>query len=262
MTSAPGCSVSRWVIPIANTAASVLNEAQRRIGLSGRPNVYTRWYAAAHGAEYLNASWCDMKVTYDARHSDTAKAVLPKGDRAYTVYHAEDFQNAGLWKSGTTANVIKYAYPGCVVFFDWNGTNVIGAIDHVGYVVKNLRDGRLITVEGNTADSVKLRVRGADVIAGFGTPKYDAPTPVIIKPVNAYPYMAGTYVQKGWQNSSGVRLIQGRLNTLGWRPLLTADGDFGTKTENAVKWFQRMFSLTVDGVVGPQTWGKLFPVAK
>ncbi len=246
---------------MANTAASVLNEAQKHLGLSGRPNVFTRWYAGLHGSAYLNAAWCDMKVSYDADHSGARKAVLPKGDRAYTVTHAEDFQDAGLWKSGTVDNINRYAYPGCVVFFDWNATNVIGAIDHVGYVVKPLGGGRLITVEGNTGDAVKLRVRGADVIAGFGTPKYDAPVVPVIKPVNKYPYKSGTFIHKGWMNSAGVKVVQSRINTLGYRPKLTADGDFGTKTENAVKWFQRMAGIHVDGVVGPQTWGKLFPAA-
>lgn len=247
---------------MTNTAASVLNEAQRRIGLSGRPNLYTRWYASRNGTEYLDAAWCNMKVSYDAHHADARKAVLLKGDRAYTVYHAEDFQDAGLWKSGTVANIDRYAYPGCVVFFDWNGTNVIGAIDHVGYVVRKLGGGRLVTVEGNTSDAVKLRVRGADVIAGFGMPKYDAPTQVVIKPTNKYPYKSTTIMQKGWQSSKGVKLVQGRLNTIGYRPMLMDDGDFGTKTELGVKWFQRKAHIEVDGMIGPETWGKLFPVTK
>lgn len=38
---------------------------------------------------------------------------------------------------------------------------------------------------------------------------------------------------------------------------LTVDGKFGTKTENAVKAFQRLYGLTVDGVVGPKTWAAL-----
>lgn len=241
-----------------NTAAAVLNEAHKHLGLSGRPNVFTRWYSRRNGTEYLTAAWCNMKVTYDAVTSGAAKAVLLRGDRAYTVYHAQDFQGAGLWRSGTVGNIIAYAYPGCVVFFDWDGTNALSRIDHVGYVVQNLKDGRLITVEGNTADSVKLRVRGADVIAGFGTPKYDTATPVVIKPVTKYPYKAGTFIQKGWQGSAGVRLAQGRFNALGYKPVLMVDGNFGTKTENAVKWFQKKNKLTVDGVIGPETWGAMF----
>lgn len=38
---------------------------------------------------------------------------------------------------------------------------------------------------------------------------------------------------------------------------LTADGKFGSKTEQAVKDFQRLYGLTVDGVVGEKTWDAL-----
>jgi peptidoglycan hydrolase-like protein with peptidoglycan-binding domain len=37
----------------------------------------------------------------------------------------------------------------------------------------------------------------------------------------------------------------------------SADGVFGPKTLEAVITFQRDFQLTVDGLVGPQTWGAL-----
>jgi len=35
------------------------------------------------------------------------------------------------------------------------------------------------------------------------------------------------------------------------------DGDFGNETRDWVKKFQREKKITVDGIVGPQTWGKL-----
>lgn len=38
---------------------------------------------------------------------------------------------------------------------------------------------------------------------------------------------------------------------------ITADGKFGSKTEAAVKNFQKLYGLTVDGVVGPKTWDAL-----
>ncbi|MHB0955538.1 MAG: NlpC/P60 family protein [Pirellulaceae bacterium] len=40
-------------------------------------------------------------------------------------------------------------------------------------------------------------------------------------------------------------------------PNLTADGDFGPRTERAVRAFQTQHGLSADGIVGPQTWAKL-----
>lgn len=244
---------------MANTAAAVLNEAHKHIGVSGRPNTFTRWYARRNGVAFLTAPWCNMFVSWTAVAAGAAKAVLLKGDRAYTVWHAQDFQDAGQWRSGTAGNIAAFAHPGAVVFFDWGGSNALSRIDHVGYVVKNLGDGRVVTLEGNTGDAVKLHVRGPDVIAGFGTPKYDVVKPLVIKSVSRYPYKPGTFMRKGWQDSSGVRMVQRRATALGYRPVLKVDGDFGTKTENAVTWIQRKLKLTVDGVVGPKTWGAMFP---
>jgi murein L,D-transpeptidase YcbB/YkuD len=42
-----------------------------------------------------------------------------------------------------------------------------------------------------------------------------------------------------------------------FKPLLAKDGQFGTLTTNAVKDFQRKKGLSVDGIVGPQTWHAL-----
>ncbi|OKH52827.1 hypothetical protein NIES2101_13285 [Calothrix sp. HK-06] len=50
-----------------------------------------------------------------------------------------------------------------------------------------------------------------------------------------------------------VQHLQQDLNLLKYGPL-TVDGDFGAKTETAVKHFQSNNKLTVDGIVGPQTW--------
>lgn len=38
---------------------------------------------------------------------------------------------------------------------------------------------------------------------------------------------------------------------------LAIDGIFGAGTQSAVRAFQRKYNLDVDGIVGPQTWGKL-----
>ncbi|MDR1638578.1 MAG: peptidoglycan-binding protein [Clostridiales bacterium] len=55
-----------------------------------------------------------------------------------------------------------------------------------------------------------------------------------------------------------VRLVQNYINALSVRypsiPRISVDGIYGTGTKEAVRAFQRLFSLTADGIVGPSTW--------
>ena len=59
-----------------------------------------------------------------------------------------------------------------------------------------------------------------------------------------------------------VRILQRQLNRIADNypaiPRLSAiDGYFGVETEEAVRAFQRIFNLTVDGIVGKATWYKV-----
>ncbi|MBO2440031.1 CHAP domain-containing protein [Actinomadura nitritigenes] len=229
----------------------MLAEARKSLGMSGRPNTITKEYAARHGDEFLKASWCDMAVTYWARHSGNAGAVLLGGDRAYTVWHAEDFQKAGRWHAGTTAQV-DAAKPGDIVFFDWGASNSVSAIDHVGVVEKALGGGRVQTIEGNTSDACKRRVRGADVIAGYGRPDYsgDNWTEAIVGKL--------PQVSKG-DTGEHVESVQGLLLARS-HPEVAVNGHFDDTTEAAVKAVQKWGGVTADGIVGPDTWPVLLRV--
>lgn len=140
----------------------------------GEPNAIHRWYGSRNGAYYSKGStpWCQMTITWAAWHSGHYSAVCPNGDRAYTVWGAEDGAQLGRWHNGTADNIKRYAEPGAIVYMDWDGHDGIPPVDHVGIVEKNLGDGRVITIEGNTGDACKRRVRGASVIAGFWNPDY------------------------------------------------------------------------------------------
>jgi N-acetylmuramoyl-L-alanine amidase len=63
--------------------------------------------------------------------------------------------------------------------------------------------------------------------------------------------------------SSGkdVYELQGRLKFLGYYDG-KVDGNFGSKTQNAVTWFQWKFGMKADGVVGPKTKLKLWEATK
>jgi peptidoglycan hydrolase-like protein with peptidoglycan-binding domain len=56
-------------------------------------------------------------------------------------------------------------------------------------------------------------------------------------------------------SGSAVRAAQAALNAHGYS--LAVDGSFGPATNNAVRSYQSYYRLTIDGIVGPQTWRKL-----
>lgn len=240
------------------TAADMLAAARADLGLSGRPNKITRDYASRHGDAFLTAPWCDMAITYWARKSGNEKAVLPGGDRAYTVWHAQDFQRIGRWYPGTVANVNK-AKPGDIVFFDWGGTDGIAYIDHVGVVEKVLGGGRVQTIEGNTGDAVKRRVRDASTIAGYGRPAYDGKSSggggntKDDKRTSKAPPWPGVYFRyPPYTRHASVRTWQAQMRKRGWR--IDVDGVYGPQSRSVCRAFQQEKGLEVDGVVGPVTW--------
>lgn len=81
-------------------------------------------------------------------------------------------------------------------------------------------------------------------------------------PLRGYtPSYPGTPLQRGSRGPNVVR-IQVILNRVGQNypaipRISSVDGIFGPETENAVRAFQRIFGLTVDGIVGKATWYQL-----
>lgn len=64
-------------------------------------------------------------------------------------------------------------------------------------------------------------------------------------------------VQQG-SNGDAVRAVQSQIHSRGdGASQITIDGIFGPVTNDAVRAFQTILGLTVDGIVGPQTWNHL-----
>lgn len=251
------------------TAESMLAAARKYLGTVGRPNVLTRRYASRHGDVFLNAPWCDIAVTEYARESGNAAAVLPDGDRAFTVWHAEDGRDLGRWYPGTSDNIREHALPGAVIFFDWDGTDRIGAIDHVGIVEVNLGDGRVQTIEGNTGDACKRRVRSASVIAGFWNPPYDK-TDAAAKPKPrswTEELMKDLPLLRPGDDNYDVKSARGLLNARGYVPAsaYAAVGleawlnrtKYDDELAELIRGYQRIRRLDDDALVGEQTWRAL-----
>ena len=54
-----------------------------------------------------------------------------------------------------------------------------------------------------------------------------------------------------------IKKLQLMLNQRGGFPVLVEDGVFGSSTEAALRRYQQNENLTVDGIVGKQTWTSL-----
>ncbi|MEU9886108.1 CHAP domain-containing protein [Sphaerisporangium sp. NPDC051011] len=162
------------------SAQQLLKLAESQIGVSenslGGGTKFHRWYMESPRAQetvardggkisdYANAAWCDMFVSWVGSRLGMEDAV---GIDAWTVAHAKWFEQQGRW--GETPR------PGAVVFFAWNGSKDVDAIDHVGFVIHDNGDGTIKTVEGNTDNGkVQVRTRSTDQVVGYGYPTYAA----------------------------------------------------------------------------------------
>ena len=99
-----------------------------------------------------------------------------------------------------------------------------------------------------------------------GIPPYlpPTPTPTITATPSATPtatppvYQRTLSLQSPAMTGEDIMEVQKRLIELGYVEVGVADGVFGAMTEEAIKRFQEVNGLEVDGLVGPMTWGLLF----
>ena len=110
----------------------------------------------------------------------------------------------------------------------------------------------LIMFDSPTPDTGSVSPGPGETIAVITTTP-PTPTPTTA-PVTPTPTPKS--LQRGFTNSDSVRSVQKRLKELGYYKG-SADGDFGPKTEEAVKEFQKANGLSADGKVGEKTLAKL-----
>jgi len=78
---------------------------------------------------------------------------------------------------------------------------------------------------------------------------------VVLYVQSLYTMVSTAPLKRGSRNEA-VRVMQRKLGEIGINAG-TPDGIFGRMTTRAVKRYQRVNKLTVDGIVGPATWAKL-----
>lgn len=137
--------------------------------------------------------------------------------------------------------------PGTAIFTGIND----GDHNHVGIYVG---DGKVLEAGGTQKGVILTNVTLAKWTC-WGEMKYvdyGNTEKSEIKPADPTPTL-----RKGCKNEY-VSLLQTKLIMLGYNlGKYGADGDFGTKTQEAVKEFQEDRGLKADGIVGPLTWAEL-----
>lgn len=231
-------------------------------------NKYAPKWTAAGGWNVQNQPWCDVFVDsafIECFGLDISSRLTyqPVGSFSALCRTSADFyKNNGAW----------YTRPevGDQIFF-----YVGGAINHTGIVVE-INGARIKTVEGNSSDRVLSHAYtiGDGYIAGYGRPNWSVfsssstpgvstgentkpsaptkPTDPISYKYHDYTYNVAVSLLKNGDFGPQVKHMQQLLNANGFP--CEADGEFGDKTFEALKGFQKAAGIDVDGEWGGQSF--------
>lgn len=232
-------------------------------------NNYTKYARDLHNAGYYNGNkngyaWCDVFVDWcflQLCKCDAKKAewlICQTGDcGAGCTFSAGYYRAAGRF--------FKDPLPGDQIFFGDEGDE-----EHTGIVYK-VDSAKVYTIEGNTSSAAGVVANGGGVfkksyarndsrIAGYGRPRYYecvVEQPKTDTKEESTVNIELKVLREGSENYT-VKALQRMLYALGYdlgsNPI---DGIFGSKTDAAVRAFQKANKLDVDGIVGQDTWTKL-----
>lgn len=240
-------------------AEKVLKVARSQIGYCESPagsnrTKYGKWFGMN------GVAWCAEFVVWCFYKAGLLSLVTKNASAAYLQ---DDIVNkrGGKWimrKNHSKADRKAYlakAKAGDVVCFDF------GAMDayrrHIG-IVEKVSGNYLICIEGNTSKSGSQSNGGMVVrqrriytsVCSAARPKYTN------KPEPKYTGKLPTLPKRGWfqvgDKGEQVKLLQKFLIWAGFSVgSAGADGEYGNATKNAVREFQSLYGLSVDG-----GWGK------
>lgn len=223
--------------------------------------------------------WCAGFVSAVAQTQGLTGIVFPE---CGCIPMIAAYKKAGRWMEDDA----YIPQPGDVIFYDWQDSGVgdnMGAADHVGIVI-GVSGSVINIIEGNCGHQVQYTARQVNgrCIRGYGLPDYAAAansecgmgnseleeesgsTQIMTPDADGDREKAQTDCQpvlpvlRIGDASEAVRAAQLLLRGRGFGVGPDgADGDFGVKTQAAVRRFQMSRGIEADGVIGPVTWTEL-----
>lgn len=210
------------------SAEAVIDQANDWIGFQEGANntqPFGEWDGYPHGA------WCGQFVSWCLAKAGVEGDWRGVDSQRYCPTAAARWKQLGRWRGEPQR--------GDLIFFGWGDGG--DPIDHIG-IVTGVGDwashGVVATIEGNAqppgggTQGVYRHRRDRSVIAGFARPVYRPAGP-----------------KTAWRRGDTgpmVRRIQAKVG-------VTVDGDFGPRTEAALKAWQRERWPARNGVAGPRT---------
>ncbi len=173
-----------------------------------------------------------------------------------------------------TANLPEGSYPGTALRQGSTGNSVREMQMFLAVIAPYYPSINVVTVDGNFGSATQEAVRAfqtqfhltVDGVVGEETwnamfNEYEKIQKDTLQPGVASGTYPGTALRQGDRGVS-VQLAQFYLavvasSTTGI-PVIEADGAYGSATANAVRAFQNKYGLAADGVIGQNTWSKLY----
>ncbi len=214
-------------------------------------------WSAAVGGDRVNERprlFGGAEVTILAIEPEAVQVRTPEGVVGWLHEPAEQALTADLREIGALR---RYA-AGVVVRVVWpNGIPVrVEPRSDAGKQLDRLAVGQGGLVQQALGDWLHIKLENGST--GWVRWYYDGNIYVDLASAQAPPsFGRSLLVQTPRMEGEDVRTVQERLSMLGYSPG-DADGVYGPTTEEAVKRFQANNSLEVDGIVGQQTWNRLF----
>lgn len=181
--------------------------------------------------------WCMMFIWWLFKHTDSRLFMNDKKTASCTALME--------W-SQKDKSFTKYGKPGDIAIFDFSTKSVVKR--HCG-LMETFND----SIEGNTSATAKGSQDNGGIVAR--KTRKSANILGYVRPRYKYDFSIPTSTIKKGSKGYQVGLLQNFLNWFGFS--LVCDNSFGANTLEAVKQFQKMEGLAVDGSVGPKTRARM-----